>query len=129
MEILTKPKISTIKIVQSEEEKLQKKRLYRKEYTKRPHVQEKSKIRLQKPDVIEARKRYADREDVKERKKVLSAAARAMNKKLKEEYPDIHYKLLNETIEKIQHVDTDEIFKNSHVIENQDGSNIEETQD
>lgn len=93
-----KPKISAIKMIKSDEEKLKRRRIYRQQYTKRPDVRAKIKKRLNDPKVIEARKAYAEKPEVKLRKKQLSAASRALKKKLKEEYPTIHDSLITEVI-------------------------------
>lgn len=86
--------IRNVKYLQSKEEKESKRRLYRREYMKKPHVQEKIKARLNDPEVKKKRKEYSERSDVKERKKELSSKARAIRKLLKERDPEYYNELL-----------------------------------
>jgi hypothetical protein len=78
------------------EEIRDKRSKYRKEYSKRPEVQQKIKERLMKPEVAARRKAYAEREEVKRRKQVLAARARAVKNRLKEENPQLYNQIINE---------------------------------
>lgn len=71
---------------------------YRKEYMKKPKTIAKVKARMADPEVIAKRKVYAEREDVKRRKKELAARARAIRRALKETQPE-NYELLKLKVE------------------------------
>jgi hypothetical protein len=71
---------------------------YRKEYMKKPKTIAKVKARMADPEVIAKRKVYAEREDVKKRKKELAARARAIRRALKETQPE-NYELLKLKVE------------------------------
>lgn len=87
--------IRPVKMIKTPEEKKKARRLYRKEYVTRPAVQEKIKHRLNDPESLQKRQQYAERADVKQRKKELAARARAIRKALKEEQPEIYATLLS----------------------------------
>jgi hypothetical protein len=88
--------IRKIIVCKSKKEKDEKRRAYRRDYMKRPHVQEKVKKRMSDPEVIMKRKHYADREDVKERKRILAAKARKIKNLLKEKNPELYKTCLEE---------------------------------
>lgn len=82
----------------TEPERLKARQGYRKEYMKKPKTIAKVKARMADPDVIAKRKVYAEREDVKKRKKELAARARAIRRALKETQPE-NYELLKLKVE------------------------------
>lgn len=85
-----------VKLLKTQEEKNLAKRLYRKEYMARPEVQCKIKKRMNDPILIEKRKEYAARDDVKKRKQELAARSRSIKRILKEREPQMYYDLLSE---------------------------------
>jgi len=85
--IESKPIIRDVIIKQTDAEKERKRREYRREYMKRPAVQERVREKLNRPEVIARRKAYAEREDVKLRKQELAARSRKIRRVLKEEEP------------------------------------------
>lgn len=94
-EFPVKCKIAEVKVKKTKEEKDRAKRLYRKEYSKRPLVQEKIKARLSNPEVIAKRKAYSEREDVKKRKKEIAARNRMIRNVLKYENSDLYKEIVN----------------------------------
>jgi len=89
------------RLKKSEEEKRESRRLYTKEYTSRPNIQEKIKARLEKPETQEKRKAYAARDDVKERKRLLAQRKRQINAMLKKENPDLYSSLQEKVVSSI----------------------------
>lgn len=89
-------RLATTQMTHEEKEKARRKN--RQDYMKKPATIEKMKERMSDPKTIAKRKEYAEREDVKERKKVLAARARAIRKELKESQPD-NYALLQKKVE------------------------------
>ncbi len=85
-----------VKFKASKEEKAERRRLYRKEYVKRPQVAEKVRNRLADPATREARRRYAERADVKLRKKELAKQNREIPAKLKRKAPKLYMEILSE---------------------------------
>lgn len=90
--------IRDVIIKKSEQEKKYARRAYRKDYVTRPIVQEKIKQRLNDPETIKKRKEYAEREEVKQRKKELAARARQVRKLLKEEEPETYNRLVSKLL-------------------------------
>ena len=74
----------------SEEEKRQSQLEYRERYQHYPHVQVKNYLKSLDPIIQAQKKEYSDREDVKERKKLLAKRSRAFNRLVKKEFPDIY---------------------------------------
>ncbi len=93
---LLEHRIGDVKFKKSKEEKDNRRKLYRKIYTKRPHVMEKLKKRMMDPLTIRKKKEYAAREDVKERKKVLSKRKSIIPAKLKALAPAIYHEIMSE---------------------------------
>lgn len=87
-----------VKFLKTEAEKEEHKRLYRKEYQTRPHVQEKIKQRMNDPAEQEKRLAYAKREDVKKRKQELASRTRIINRLLKQKNPELYSELVNTTL-------------------------------
>jgi hypothetical protein len=88
--------IKRIKILKTEEEKINKRRAYRRDYSKRPLVQAKQKEKQKDPDRIKKRTDYAAKPEVKLRKHFLGKRQRAITKALKYERPDIYGDLLKQ---------------------------------
>lgn len=84
-----------VKIKLSEDEKQQRKVIYRKQYNKRADVKEKREMKNKIPEVIEARKKYASQDEVVVRKQILSKGRRLMLQKFKEENPKQYYEYRN----------------------------------
>lgn len=93
--------VRKVRIIQNEEEKMKNRRMYRKEYMKRPKTIEKLREKLKDPRVIAERQQYANKPEVKERKKLLTKRARILKKIIKEKHPDIYNECLSETVNKI----------------------------
>lgn len=85
-----------VKLLKTLQEKNEARRQYRKEYMSRPDVQVKVKKRMNDPLLIEKRKEYAARDDVKKRKQELAARSRSIKRILKEREPTLYYNLLTE---------------------------------
>jgi hypothetical protein len=83
-----------VKLLKTEAELREHRRLYRKEYMKRPHVQEKIQKRLNDPEALKKRIEYANREDVKKRKQALATRTRAVNRLLKQKNPELYSELV-----------------------------------
>lgn len=83
-------KVADIKIKKTAEEKKAHRRIYRRNYAKRPKVMEKQKERLSNPENIKKRKEYSERPDVKARKKELSERSRTIKRMLQNERPDLY---------------------------------------
>lgn len=80
-------------VKKNDDELKQHRHLYRKDYAKRPHVKEKTRKRLQDPEVIIKRKMYSEQDDVKQRKKDLAKVNRIVRNKLKEKDPVLYIEL------------------------------------
>lgn len=93
--------IRQIRWAKTDKEKKAARRNYRKEYIKRPRVAAAIKQRLSDPETQRKRKEYANREDVKQRKKELSARKRAIGKLLKEEEEELYRRLNERAAEKL----------------------------
>lgn len=83
-------KVGPIKQLKTQKEKDLKRKEYRKLYMKRADVMEKTKIRLQDPEVVKKRKEYAELPRVKEQKKRLSSYSRKIRKELKQNNPALY---------------------------------------
>lgn len=83
-------------IKKTKEEEDEHKRLYRREYQKRDYVAEKTRKRLEDPEVKAKRKMYSDKPEVKERKKKLAKVSRLMKSKLKSKDPSLYVDLRGE---------------------------------
>lgn len=83
-----------VKLLKTEAELREHRRLYRKEYMKRPHVQEKIQKRLNDPEALKKRIEYANRDDVKKRKQALATRTRAVNRLLKQKNPELYSELV-----------------------------------
>ncbi len=79
-------------------EKDKTRRMYRKEYMKKPSTIEKVRERMNNPTVIQKRKEYSERPEVKLRKKELAARSRAIRRELKESQPE-NYESIRRKIE------------------------------
>lgn len=86
--------IRQMKLMKTDKEKKEARRIYRKEYMSRPASIEKMKQRMSDPEFQKKKKEYSARQDVKERKKELSAKNRLVKKCLMEKYPAIYDELL-----------------------------------
>lgn len=93
---LLEHRFADVKFKKTKEEKDARRRFYRQEYMKRPAVVEKLKKRLADPETIAARKRYAEREDVKKRKKELAKQNREIPAKLKKKAPKLYQEIISE---------------------------------
>lgn len=80
-------------VKKNKDELTQHRRVYRKDYAKRPYVRESTKKRLEDPEVIAKRKNYSAREEVKQRKMALAKVNRIIRNKLKEKDPDLYVAL------------------------------------
>ena len=89
--------VGDIKLKKTALDKKREKTAYRQAYMKRPHVQAKVRARLNDPTNIAKRKAYAQREDVKLRKKELAARARLVRRELKQNHPDLYQQLVEST--------------------------------
>lgn len=87
-------KVANIRLTKSKEEKDKAKRLYRRNYAKRPNVQAKIRERLSNPAMKLKLKAYSERPDVKERKKLLASRNRATRNALKYEHPDLYKEII-----------------------------------
>ncbi len=81
----------TFQLTKDEKEKAR--RIYRKEYMKKPETVAKLAERMRNPEVIQKKKDYAERKEVKERKKQLATRARAIRRVLKETDPEKYAEL------------------------------------
>lgn len=88
-------KLCRVRQLKTAEEIKATRRAYRKEYARRPYVQEKIKARLNNPEVIARRKAYSERPDVKARKQILASRARAVKNRLKEQNPLLYNQIVN----------------------------------
>lgn len=96
-------KVAEVRVKKTKEEKDRAKRLYRKEYSKKPNVMAKIKDRLSNPAVIAKRKAYSEKPEVKARKKALAARNRAIRNVLKYENTGLYQEIINQ-IEKRNNV-------------------------
>lgn len=87
-------KVASIRLTKSKEEKDKAKRLYRRNYAKRPNVQAKIRERLSNPEMKKKLKSYSERPDVKDRKKILAARNRAARNALKYDHPDLYKEII-----------------------------------
>jgi len=83
-----------VKVLKSDAEKKQIRRVYRRDYLLSPKVQERIKARKNDPTIKLKRQEYAARPYVKERKHELSMKQRLVQRKLKEEQPELYEELL-----------------------------------
>ena len=90
--------IRQIKLKSTDEEKRKRRRLYTKQYIKRPDVQAKIQARLNDPIKIKQRQDYAKQPEVKERKRALNKRNREIRKLLKDEKPEVYKELLTRVI-------------------------------
>jgi hypothetical protein len=90
--------IRLIKMKRTEEEKRAARRLYTKEYIRRPDVRAKIQSRLHDPEKVKQRKEYASSESVKQRKRELNARNRAIRNRLKVENPELYNSLMARVI-------------------------------
>lgn len=86
------------RVKKNEKEKEHDRRLYSREYMKRPDVREKIQKRLKSPKVIAAKAVYAARTDVQERKKEIAKQKRRHFRLVKEEYPETHVEVMNKIV-------------------------------
>lgn len=91
--------IRLVKLKRTEEEKKAIRRIYTKNYLSRPHVKEKIAKRLNDPDNVKARKEYASKPEVKERKRELNKRNRAIRNVLKQQKPEIYREIVESVIE------------------------------
>lgn len=91
--------VGGITIKKTKEEQIAHRRAYRKKYSRRPHVIAKTRKRLEDPDKKAKRKEYANRESVKKRKQELAALGRSVRRKMKEEMPEVYFKLVSEVLQ------------------------------
>jgi hypothetical protein len=93
---LLEHRFADVKFKKTKEEKEERRRLYRQKYMKRPHVLEKLKKRLADPAVVKARKEYAEKPEVKERKKNNAKRNREIPSKLKKLAPAIYHEIVKQ---------------------------------
>lgn len=93
-------RVMSLRLPKSKEEKKKARRMYRREYVTRPKVMEKIKKRLNDPLVIQARKEYSERPEVKSQKQFLSKRGRLIKNLLKEKHSDIYYGFINDLSDK-----------------------------
>lgn len=91
-------KVANVRVKKSKEEILLAKRLYRREYQKRPGVKEKLQAKLNNPETKKKRMEYASRPDVIARKKQVAAQNRKIRNLLKQEKPDIYKELQQKAV-------------------------------
>lgn len=89
-------RVKTVKYVKSKQQKREHARLYRREYLKRPKVQEKMKAKAEDEEAKKKKEAYSKKPEVIERKKELAKKKRKMNRLLKELKPDVYEQLLQE---------------------------------
>lgn len=87
-------KIANVRLTKSKEEKDKAKRVYRRNYAKRPLVQAKIRERLSNPEMKKKLKAYSEKPEVKERKKLLAARNRAARNALKYEHPELYKEII-----------------------------------
>jgi hypothetical protein len=87
---------SLIRQKMSEKERLRKKSIYRDGYRKRPEVIAKTELKKKDPKHIASRKAYADKPEVKERKKLKGKQNSLIVKAAKEEVPELVTKIVGE---------------------------------
>jgi hypothetical protein len=90
---LPRGEVREVLLRKTEDEVKSDRKIYRKEYHKRPDVIEKNRERLRKPEVIEKRTRYAAQEHVKDRKKMLSKINRKIRSALKDKEAELYNQL------------------------------------
>ncbi len=93
---LLEHRFADVRFKKTPEEKEERRRLYRQKYMKRPNVVEKLRKRLADPQTIKARKEYAERPQVKERKKQLAKQNREIPAKLKNKAPELYKEIIKE---------------------------------
>lgn len=86
----------SVELKKTKDEIREDRRQYRKEYRSRPNVVQKRIEKSKDPLVIENRRKYSQREDVKLRKKELSKRRRRITKHVKETDPEFYRRLVIE---------------------------------
>lgn len=90
-----------VSLKESEEQKAERKRLYRAEYRQRPDVIKKKEEKNNSEATKRMRKEYSSQPDVKDRKSIQGKQKRALLRKLKIENPSTYRALLKEVEQKL----------------------------